>query len=266
MSIEHYIQTLVDIVYATLPRRRPDASALIDCKIVSHRGEHDNIHIRENTLAAFDRVYRAGIWGIEFDIRWSKDLYPVVIHDSDAKRVFNSALKIRDYSLAEIQSRIPQIPSLKQVIERYGKRLHLMIEIKEESFPDIKRQRARLRDALAGLSPVNDFHLLSLNPELFSLFDIVPNCAMMPVAELNLAELSRLSIDNGYAGISGQYLLVSNRKIKKHREKAQKIGVGFVRSRSCFYRELNRDIDWIFTNHAIKLYRIRNQLIKLQRL
>src|SRR5210317_342559 len=116
---EKYLQNAVDSFYSILPRPRPGISALADCKIVSHRGEHDNIDIMENTLAAFDQVYRAGIWGIELDIRWSKDLHPVVIHDGDAQRVFNSALKISDYSLAEIQSRIPQIPSLNEVVERY---------------------------------------------------------------------------------------------------------------------------------------------------
>lgn len=251
---------MVDIIYASLPRRVPDPLALDNCKIVSHRGEHDNINIMENTLPAFEQVYRHGIWGIEFDIRWSKDLHPVVIHDADARRVFQSPLKIRDHTLAEIQTMIPQIPDLKQVIERYGAKLHMMIEIKQEKFPDIKLQRSRLRHLLKELSPAVDFHLLSLDPTLFRVFDIVPNSAMLPVAEFNLKKLSRLAIDRNYAGVCGQYLLLTNSKVDTHRHKAQKVGVGFVNSRACFYRELNRNIDWIFTNDAIKLNRLRNQL------
>lgn len=217
-------------------------------------------------MAAFESVYREGIWGIELDIRWSKDLQPVVIHDADCKRVFDDPLKISEHSLAEIQTRIPQIPSLQQVLEKYGKKLHLMIEIKQEHFPNIILQRSRLGGLLSSLTPSRDYHLLALESGLFDLFDIAPSSAMLPVAEFNLTRMSGQAIKNRYAGISGQYLLLSNRHIKKHRRAVQKIGVGFVRSRFSFYRELNRNIDWIFTNHAIKLHRIRKQLIERQEL
>jgi glycerophosphoryl diester phosphodiesterase len=265
-SPEKYLQDAVDSFYSILPRPRPELSALWNCKIVSHRGEHNNIDIMENTLDAFEPVYRDGVWGIELDIRWSKDLQPVVIHDADCARVFHSPLAIREHSLAEIQARIPQISGLQQVIEKYGKKLHLMIEIKQEDFPDIELQRSRLGELLSGLTPSEDYHLLALNTGLFDLFDIAPNSAMLPVAEFNLARLSKRAINNRYAGISGQYLLLTNRQIKKHHQKTQKIGVGFVRSRFSFYRELNRDIDWIFTNHAIKLNHIRKKLIEKQEL
>ena len=261
-SPEQYLQNLVDIFFAIMPRSEPDISTLRNCKIVSHRGEHNNIDIMENTMAAFEQVYRDGIWGIEFDVRWSKDLQPVVIHDTDCARVFDNPLKISEHSLAEIQSRIPQVPDLQQVIEQFGKKLHLMIEIKQEDFPNIELQRSRLGNLLSGLTPAQDYHLLALNTELFDLFDIAPKCAMLPVAEFNLARLSQQAIDNRYAGISGQYLLLTNKQIKKQRKQIQKVGVGFVSSRFSFYRELNRNIDWIFTDHAIKLNHIRKSLIE----
>ncbi len=50
---------------------------------------------------------------------------------------------------------------------------------------------------------------------------------------------------------------MSSRLIKKHTSHQQKIGTGFTRSRYCYYRELNRDVEWIFTDHAIKLSKIR---------
>ncbi|MCP4430808.1 MAG: glycerophosphodiester phosphodiesterase [Gammaproteobacteria bacterium] len=265
LRLEQYLQRAADTIFAILPRPAPELSVLTKCRIVSHRGEHNNVDIMENTLAAFEQVSQEDIWGIEFDIRWTKDLYPVVIHDTDCKRVFNSALRISEYSLAEIQSQVPLIPSLQQVIDRYGKKLHLMIEIKQENFPDIELQRSRLNTLLGELTPAIDFHLLSLHPELFELFNIVPNSAMLPVAELNLRQLSQQAIEKCYAGISGQYLLLTNKRIKMHRRQAQKIGVGFVSSRACFYRELNREVDWIFTNHAIKLNRIHKHLIESSR-
>ena len=36
----------------------------------------------------------------------------------------------------------------------------------------------------------------------------------------------------------------------------------FIGSRFCLYRELNRGVDWIFTNHALKLEAIRQELLQ----
>jgi len=93
-----------DFCFMVMPRRRPTRRALQDSKIISHRGEHDNRRIRENTLAAFTPVAAAGCWGLEFDVRWTRDLddvrwtrdlEPVVIHDTDARRVFGVTLPFR---------------------------------------------------------------------------------------------------------------------------------------------------------------------------
>lgn len=264
--LEQSLQHVADLVYALPLRRRPDHSSVKRCRIVSHRGEHDNVHTLENTLDAFERVFRDGVWGIELDIRWSRDLQPVVIHDPDCRRVFGSALRISEYSLAEIQQRMPLVPSLQQVIRLYGGKMHLMIEIKQEDFPDITAQKSLLSALLSSLVPARDFHLLSLEPRVFELFDIVPKFAMLPVAELNLGRLSRLAIDCNYAGVCGQYLLITDRLIKKHRAHGQKVGVGFVASRACLYRELGRGVDWIFSDHAIALNRARRQLLRQYRL
>ncbi len=261
-SLEIFLQYLADCFFAVTPRRRPRLTALKHCHIVSHRGEHDNKTVMENTFDAFERVFIDGVWGIELDIRWTLDLQPVVIHDADCQRVFGSPLEVCKHTLESLQSEIPQIPSLQQIVDRYGQKIHLMIEIKEVAFTNIKLQRSRLAKILAGLTPAKDFHLLALNPSLLELFDIIPDAAKLPVAELNVNLLSQQAQVKDYAGICGQYLLVSNTLIKNHRKLSQNTGCGFVASRFSFYRELNREVEWIFTNHAIKLNRIRNRLLE----
>ena len=62
------------------PRRQVPASPLI----VAHRG--DSSHAPENTMAAFRTAIEAGIEGVEFDVRLSKDGVPVVIHDATLAR------------------------------------------------------------------------------------------------------------------------------------------------------------------------------------
>lgn len=259
---ETFLQLLVEGIFACIPRRRPDKAALQNCHIVSHRGEHNNNNVLENTFAAFEQVLNDGVWGIEFDIRWTLDLEPVVIHDPDCQRVFGSSVEISKITLQALQSEVPQVPSLQSVVDHFGKKLHLMIEIKEEPFTDINLQCSRLGGILSNLTPGEDYHLLALNPSLFKLFNIVPNSAMLPVAEFNLKTISRQAVDRNFAGICGHYLLLSSKLIKKFQDRSQKIGSGFARSRFSFYRELNRGVEWIFTNHAIKLNHIRKKLLE----
>jgi glycerophosphoryl diester phosphodiesterase len=88
--IEKCLHQGVDLFYEKMPQSFPDTEKLEQCKIISHRGEHDNKMVYENTIPAFDRVNEASVCGIEFHIRWTKDLKPVVFHDRDLQRVFKS--------------------------------------------------------------------------------------------------------------------------------------------------------------------------------
>jgi len=259
--LDNFLQLIADGVYASIPQPRPTLSALRACKLISHRGEHDNKSVKENTLAAFDRVLERGVWGIELDIRWTRDLHPVVVHDPGCQRVFGLALEIDKMMLGELQSIIPDIPSLDQIIRRYAKKIHLMIEIKDQRADNLQSQQARLKLLLSSLEPGVDFHILALDADLFKLVNFLPARALLPVVELNIHKYSEMALQDNYAGISGQYLLISKNTIRKHALYNQKTGTGFVASRFCFYRELNRGVEWIFTNRALMLRSIQQRLL-----
>lgn len=250
------------MLFRVIPRRRPSQQALRDCKIVSHRGEHDNRAVMENTMAAFERVYAAGVWGVELDVHWSRDLQPVVIHDRNSRRVFRQDCVIADLSLQQLQRRLPEIPSLQQVVDRFGGRMHLMVELKSGALWQPQQQAQRLETMFSHLSAAEDFHFIALDKKLFELVEFAGNRAMLPVAELNIRRFSRYAIDRELAGLSGHYLLLQDQLIRRHQRRGQKIGVGFPASRFGFYRELNRGVDWIFTNHALKLRALRQRLLR----
>ena len=206
MSLRFYLelvaQRVADFCFMLIPRRQPSIAVLRECRIVSHRGEHDNRRVRENTMAAFGAAVAAGVWGIEFDLRWTRDLHPVVIHDPTTGRVFDADLTIAELGLEELRRQIPEIPTLSEVVAAYGGNTHL------------------------------------------------------------IEECSRQVIEQDYGGLCGQYLLLSDRLVRLHRARGQKLGTGFPTSRYCFYRELNRGIDWIFTDDAVKLEAIRARLLR----
>lgn len=250
------LMALVDTFMACIPRRVPDESALRSCKIISHRGEFDNRTVMENTLPAFINARAAGVWGIECDIQFTSDGVPMVCHDATAARVFGQDVALGDLDFAELREQVPQIPSLAELIDEFGGNTHLMLELKVLSPRVLQQQRECLKELLAPLVPERDFHLLALDPELFALVDFLPPATCLPVAETNVKSMSKVSLERGYCGLSGHYLLLTDKLCRRHAAKGQRIGTGFPRSRNCLYRELNRGIEWIFSNDAVYLQRL----------
>lgn len=248
----------VDRLTAVVPQPVPPEPVLKSCKIISHRGEHDNNLVVENTLRAFQCARANGVWGIECDIRWTADQIPVICHDATGERLFGLPLRLEDLSFAELRSQMPLIPSLSELVSQFGGNTHLMLEIKAAPSPPAARQSLLLREHLAGLAPGRDYHMLALGPELLAAVDFVPRKYCYLVAELNVAALSKACLDLGCGGLAGHYLLLGNAVLARHRQAGQGIGTGFVASRYCLYRELNRGVDWIFSNDAVRLQKICN--------
>jgi len=255
-------QWAADLWMASIPRRRPSIRALERCRIVSHRGEHDNRGCRENTLAAFEAAADAGVWGIEFDVRWTADLQPVVIHDPTTARVFGQDIEIADVEFEELRRRLPEIPALAEVVAAFGGRQHLMVELKPDRLGRAERKGECLERLFADLDPGRDFHFLALRADSLEPARFAGEAACLLVAEVNTGRRSRETIERGYGGLCGHYLLIGKRLLAAHRSRGQRLGTGFASSRYCFYRELNRGVDWIFTNRAARLAGIRQRLMK----
>jgi glycerophosphoryl diester phosphodiesterase len=82
------------------------------------------------------------------------------------------------------------------------------------------------------------------------------------VARLNVPRLSRLALQAGFAGVAGHYALVGAAAIRRHHAAGQRVGTGYPRSLPVLVRELNRQVDWIFSNHA---GRVQSWIRRLQR-
>lgn len=258
--LENSLQDLFDAFYSIWPRTSAGEDRLKNAKIIAHRGEHDNQTVFENTITAFDHARDAGVWGIECDVRWTRDLQPVIIHDPDLMRVFGLDAVVGELDLDELKSACPLVPTLEEVIQRFGRKLHVMLEVKEEAYPDPVNQNKVLANALGGLRPREDFHILTLNPDMFQVITVVSPSAFIPVACWDFAKLSRLARRERYGGLAGHYRLLTTGTIKTHHDLHQRVGTGYVDSKNCLLRELNRGVDWIFSNRAAALQRTVDQL------
>lgn len=94
-------------------------------------------YIPENSLAAFDRAVRAG-YGIELNVRLTKDKQVIVFHDETLERMCGVRGKVSELTLAQIKTlRLAgtnyQIPTLIEVLQLVDGQVPLFIEIKSKS-------------------------------------------------------------------------------------------------------------------------------------
>lgn len=96
-------------------------------------------------MASFREAIRLGAGWIEFDVRFTKDDVPVVVHDSTLKRTTSGRGAVRDRTLAEIRKLDAgswfaprfsgeRMPTLDDVL-KLGSRVNLNLEIKGRSAP-----------------------------------------------------------------------------------------------------------------------------------
>jgi glycerophosphoryl diester phosphodiesterase len=246
---------MIDRVFAKLLRASPVPAPLPACRIVAHRGVHGNGR-PENTLAAFDAALAHGVWGIEFDLRWTRDLVPVVVHDPDLMHVFGLDVVVARTSLEDLQRLCPRVPTLAEVLARYGGKLHLMVEIKDEAVPGPDRSNRILERHFAGLTAVRDFHLLSLSRRTLEQVTFAPAAACVPVARWNLRSLSRAALGRGWGGVAAHYAVMSRSAVERHHRVGQAVGTGYIRSAKLLQREVGRGVDWIFSDHAAEVQRL----------
>lgn len=257
-------ERITDYIIKSNYYSKPSYEQLKNCRLVAHRGGDFNNkpgHY-ENTLAVMERSYDAGVWGIEFDVRWTKDLVPVIAHDTNLKRVYGLPHKISKCSFKELRSVCPLIPTLEEVVFFYGKRMHFMIEIKSETYPWLFRQNSILSDILSDLEPYKDYHMLSTEPEFLKYIMFPPQDSFIAVGDVNTICMSNYAYKNNFAGFAGWYALISNERIIKHSQANQKVGTGWITSKQSLYREINRGAYWLFSNDAIKLQRLINEELK----
>jgi len=248
--LETLLSHTADAIFARLPAARPTPAQLAGARVVAHRGERDDVRIQENTFAAFDPVVAAGVAAIELDIRYTADDEPVVIHDADLQRVFGLADVVATTPWQTLKRRAPALPHLADLIARYAGQAQLMIELKTRGSA---RGEQRMIDLLRPLTPVDDFHLLSLDTALFDAVVDIDAACYLPVAKTNLAALQRWALAHPCAGLAGPYALMRARHISDLHERRRFVGSGFVSSSAVLWREIGRGVEWIFTNTPLRL-------------
>ena len=109
----------------------------------------------ENTLAAFDLALQHGCGGIEFDVRRTADGEAVICHDPRVK-----GLSIARFAYGGLLERVPELPTLRAVLQRYARCAYLYIELKVEGLEE------QLLNALQESPPQRGYVVASFFPNI----------------------------------------------------------------------------------------------------
>lgn len=101
----------------------------------AHRGLHDK-NAPENSLAAFEKAVQAG-YGIELDVRVTRDNVLVVHHDETLKRSCDDDRRVCDVPLSDLQQLSlfgtkEYIPTFDEVLALVNGRVPLIVELKTD--------------------------------------------------------------------------------------------------------------------------------------
>ena len=134
----------------------------------AHRGLFDNKTNPENTLSAFQLAIDKG-YGIELDVRITKDNIPVVVHDLNLLRVCGVDKNISDLAYNELQNLYlfetdNKIPLLEDVLVTINGQVPIIVEIKLNTGTDTKICEiiTPLLDNYKGLYAVESFNPMIL--------------------------------------------------------------------------------------------------------
>lgn len=155
-------------LFALKPRRGQRKLRLLRQYRYAHRGLHNARRgIPENSILAF-RYVLAGGFGAEIDVRMTKDKHLVVIHDSDLRRLCGVKGRVEDMTLEQLkllqlQGTHESIPRLEEVLNLFGGKAPLIIELKTEgrNVRPLCERACRLLEGYQG-----DFCVESFDPRV----------------------------------------------------------------------------------------------------
>jgi glycerophosphoryl diester phosphodiesterase len=143
--------------------------------LIAHRG--DSAHAPENTLPAFAQALAKGADWIELDLTLSADGQAVVSHDDTLwrrarRRARVDQLRAEELAHVDVSHGFPGfsgtgLPSLSEVLDRFGKQVSFYLELKSHGGGRRDPRNRALLDAVLNLVPRRSRHALaSFDPGL----------------------------------------------------------------------------------------------------
>jgi len=154
-------------IYLLLMAPRPRNPVMLEQFLggqFAHRGLHDKENgVPENTLLAFQRAVEHG-YGMEFDVRFTKDKQLVIMHDDSVERMtgvkaLTSQTDLQQLMQLRVGGTDQRIPRFEQVLELVDGRTPLIVELKVcgDDFAQLGQAVCGMLDKYSGPYVIESF-------------------------------------------------------------------------------------------------------------
>jgi glycerophosphoryl diester phosphodiesterase len=234
-----------------------------DVAVTAHRGL--SLQAPENSMAAFRAAAEAGASYVELDVQRTRDGALVVIHDGDLMRVAGDPRKVRDLTLAEIQSldigtrRGPQyagerVPTLAEVIDYARGRIRINVELKY-NVPD-----RGLAPAVVALLREQDFlgQVVITSLDLTALRQVERIEPRLVTGLIVTAAVGNvLRVDTDFVSLNSAR--ATSRLVAQAQAAGKGVHVWTVNAPEVMLRMIERDVDNIITDDPATLVRVMRE-------
>ena len=224
--------------------------------IMAHRGF--SAAAPENTIPAFQKAVDTGCTAAELDVQMTKDGEIIVLHDSNLKRTTGLNKNVWEVTYDEIKdldagSRFSKeyagtkIPTLAEVLQRFGKDLFLNIEIKRNGHDDGIVQRTI--DVITEYGNLDNCDITSQNYETIEeVKRINPDILTAYTSIIGLGEIHMLEAADI---ISIQETFANYANIEKLQNAGKRVFVWTVNESDTIKKLIALNVNAILTNDPI---------------
>lgn len=254
--------------------------------IIAHRGA--SAHAPENTIAAFQKAIEAGVDGIEFDVRLTKDGKPVVFHDRTLKRIAGVEDQLIDISAADLESidvgkwfdqrskesagesfageRIPSLGTTLDLLRDHPGTIYIELKGKDQNIAELaQRVAAEIKKRKLKADIIVKSFKLSAIPVIKLLLPNVRTAALFAPKIRSIfrkeKHIVQIAEDIGADELSVHFTLATKKLLRIADRKDLPVAVWTINNPRWVKRALNLGINALITNDPGKLLARRNEFL-----
>lgn len=232
---------------------------------IAHRGASG--YAPENTMAAFEQAYKMGADMLELDVQLSIDGQVVVIHDTKLNRTSSGKGPVQNMTLHQLRQldagswyssrfRGQKIPTLEDVLQSFGGKIPLLIEMKSSSQnPGIEQKTAEIIQKYnldPSLNIQNQIIIQSFNIKSLQLFhELLPKVplAVLTSSSFELKDERLRELSHFAHVLSVSRPLVTEENVRRVHDAGMKVFVWNVRHLLAIPPLLHANVDGIITDY-----------------
>ncbi|MFI9032425.1 glycerophosphodiester phosphodiesterase [Staphylococcus pasteuri] len=254
---------------------------------IAHRGASG--YAPEHTFNSYDKSHRElGASYIEIDLQRTKDGHLVAMHDETVDRTTNGHGRVEDYTLDELKKldagswfnkqhpnlakseyKNAKVPTLDEILSRYGKNANYYIETKSpDVYPGMENQliQSLNKHGMLTNQSLKNGHVIVQSfsePSLQKMKQLSPNIPLIRLLdkeELTSQTESDLKRIKSYAiGVGPEYTDLNENNTKHLKDLGFLIHPFTVNNETDMQRLNDYGVDGVFTNYADKYKNISHE-------